>query len=426
MNLKKIWLIAKREFLTNFRRRSFLLMAFGMPILIGVIMVVVFTLVQQNLEDTSGYKAVGIVDQARVLIKEDGSPVFRLPAPFKIIDTPEQAAQQLRDKTIDGYYIIPSNFTSRGQVNAYYQQSFALNEGLGDKLNEAIKQALAARIGDPTLAKRIEDPIAKLDVYRLGSTAKLDESALIAAIFVPIIVGTLVFILTMSTSQFLMQGLVEEKENRMMELFITSARPSEMLWGKLLGLGTLGILQVLIWIAFGLGYTTLRGTFDLTQTLANLQLTPGYILLILVYTILGFMMFGSIMAGIGASVNAEQESRQLGGLISSIGAIPLMLSFVFFTDPNGGFATFMSLFPFTAPMSMLFRLAVTQVPTVQIVVSLGLMVVGVAVVMWLSAHIFRMGMLSYGKRLGLREIIRALREGRRSIVTTATTQEVAS
>lgn len=424
MNPLKVWRIAKREYLVNFRRRTFLLTAFGMPILLGVIMFVVISLATRAIDDISGYKSVGIVDEATVLTESGNTPVVELTRPFRLFLSRDDAAAALQNGQIDGYYVIPANYVNSGAVESYYRQTLAFNEGLDDALDELLKKALAIRLGDERLAARLEDPLAELSAYRLGNEQRLDPSAVIGVIFVPIIVGTIVFILIMSTSQYLMQGLVEEKENRMMEVFITSARPSEMLWGKLLGLGALGLTLVLIWVGMGLAFAAIQGSLNVGQLLAQYQITPAYLLLILAYSVLSYLLFGAIMCGIGASVSAEQESRQLASVLSIVGVVPLMLSFVFFVDPNGPLAVFLSLFPFTATTSMLFRLALASVPPIQVILSIVFMFLTVLVVMWLAARIFRLGMLNYGKRLSVRDIWRGLREGRRQIITSAAQERV--
>jgi ABC-2 type transport system permease protein len=208
----------------------------------------------------------------------------------------------------------------------------------------------------------------------------------------------------------------------MMELFVTSTRPSEMLWGKLLGLGALGLTQIVVWALFGVAFASTRGA-NIGQTLANLQLTPGLLLMGLAYFILGYLLFGSVMSGIGALVNAEQEGRQLSGILGTVGVIPFMLSFSYLTDPNGTIPRVLSLFPFTAPVGMILRVSWAVVPPGEILLSLGIMALTVVGTIWLSARLFRLGMLNYGKRLGLRDVVRAIREGRQAIVSRAQRKE---
>jgi len=422
MNLHKIWLIAKREFTYNFQRRSFLFTAFVLPLISITGIGIVMSLLTGAMEDISAFKRVGIVDQAGVFVDSTGKIIADPPVPFQIVETAAQADADLKSRALDGYYILPPDFMRTGRIDAYNRQSLALTQGLHDKLDEVIKQALATRLGDPLLADRLQDPLQNLSIYRSGSPQKLDQSALISSFLVPMLFGLLVFMTILVTSQFLMSGMVEEKENRMMELLITSSSPGEMLWGKLLGLGALGLSQIIIWGVFGIVIGSTRG-ISFGQVLASLQISPGFLILLVLYFMLGYLLFGAVMSGIGASVNAEQEGRQISGILSMFGVIPFWLIFTYVTDPNGVVPTILSLFPFTAPVGMILRLSWTTVPPLQIVLSLVIMVLAVIVMMWLAGRVFRLGMLSYGKRIGVRDIIRAFREGRQTIVTVSHPKE---
>ncbi len=417
MNLRKIWLIAKREYTFNFRRRSFLFAAFGVPLITIVIIGVVIALAQQAAEDISGYKSVGIVDQEGVLVDASGASTVKLTPPFKLVASQEEAQAAVAKNELDGYFVIPKGFKQTGRVEMYSLPSHSLSEGLQTKLEETIKQALAQKIGDASLVARLQNPLQDLEIYRIGSSEKLDATALVATFIAPLLVAILIFMSMNSTSQFLMSGLVEEKENRMMELFITSSRASEMLWGKILGLGALGLTQVSIWGFIAVAAAIVRGV-DVGKFLVNLQLTPPYLLMILVYFVLGYLSIGGLLFGVGASVNADQESRQLGGLITMLSVLPFIFSFTYFTDPNGAIPVFLSLFPLTAPVGMLLRAAWTDVPPAQIALSLALLALSVVVIVWLAALVFRLGMLNYGKRLSIRDIVLSIREGRRTIVSS--------
>jgi ABC-2 type transport system permease protein len=422
MNLRKIWLIARREYLFNFRRRSYLFTAFALPLIIVVVMVLIIGLLTETMENTSSFKAVGIVDKAGVLLDSAGVPTVKLPELFRLESSEEQASADLQSHAIDGYYVLPADYLRSGRIDVYNRANLALTEGVNSALTSTIKLALASRVGDPALVERIQDPLKALAVYKVGSSQKLDETSVMSVFIVPTIFGLLVFMSVTVTSQFLMSGMVEEKENRMMELFVTSTRPSEMLWGKLLGLGALGLTQIVVWTLFGVVFASTRGT-DIGQTLANLQLTPGFLLMGLAYFILGYLLFGSVMSGIGALVNAEQEGRQLSGILGTVGVIPFMLSFSYLTDPNGPIPRVLSLIPFTAPVGMILRVSWAVVPPGEILISLGIMALSVVGTIWLSARLFRLGMLNYGKRLGLRDVIRAIRERRQAIVSRAQRKE---
>jgi ABC-2 type transport system permease protein len=415
MDLHKIWLIAKREYLYNFRRRSFLFTAFGVPLITIGAMALVFGLVDRTMGDVSSYKRVGVVDKGRVFVAADGTNLAPLPAPFEIVASEEESTAGIKDSTLDGLYVLPVDFLQTGKIDAYNRPNLALSEGIRDRFTAAVQQALVNRIADKNIAARLQNPTGNLSVYHVGSTQKLDEGALLASFFVPFILGMLIFISTTTTSQFLMSGLVEEKENRMMEMFVTSARPTEMLFGKIVGLGSLGITQLVIWGVIGFISLSARSNVNIGQTLANLQLTPGYLLLLIAYFILGYLVYGSIMFGIGATVNAEQESRQIGGLVSMVAILPFIFSFSYFTNPDGPLPRIMSLVPLTAPVGMVLRMSWANVPPVDIVVSLGLLVLAVMFFVWLAARIFRSGMLNYGKRFSLRDMLRSALNRRRGV-----------
>jgi ABC-2 type transport system permease protein len=198
-----------------------------------------------------------------------------------------------------------------------------------------------------------------------------------------------------------------------------------MLWGKMLGSGALGLSQIGIWAIFGIGYALLNRTLDIGRLLATMQITPGYLAMVLAYTALGYLLFGSLMAGIAATTNAEQESRQIAGIFSIVGVVPLMLLTAFLMDPNGNVAVLLSMIPFTAPVSMILRTSLATVPAGEIAISLGIMVVSVFAVVWISARIFRLGMLNYGKRPSLRAIWQGVFGGR-ALVSAAASREVVS
>src|SRR5262249_41781192 len=160
---------------------------------------------------------------------------------------------------------------------AYNRPNLTLSKAVENRLLPLIGKAIAQQVGDPTLVERVQDPLLNLSIYRVGNPQKVQEQALFASFIVPFILAMLIFMSTTTTSQFLMSGLADEKENRMMELFITSVRPTEILWGKILGLGALGLTQMLVWGIIGLSFLGTRGNIDLRQTLANLEITPGYL-----------------------------------------------------------------------------------------------------------------------------------------------------
>ncbi|MCE7949398.1 MAG: ABC transporter permease [Chloroflexi bacterium CFX4] len=426
MSLHKIWLIAKREFWFNLRRRAFLASMFLFPIFFVGLFVLGGALGASSATDISSYTAVGIVDESGIVVRADGTPYLaEMPEPFRLYESVAAAQRAFEAGTLDGYYVLREDFLTSLKPEAYYRREKIFGEALTrHMMREVLKPSAAAQVGDADLVARLESPLGEMAIYRIGSQTELPREALFAAIFAPILVGTLMFVMTMNTSQFLMLGLADEKENRMMEMFMTSARPIEMLWGKLIGLGALGLLQIAVWLVMGIGFAATQGT-DILGTLATFQLDPSFLLVVAIYAMLGYAVFGAIMAAIGASVNTDQEARQVASLISLVAVLPMLFLVAYFIDPNGGAALVLSLVPFTSPVGMPLRMAVTNVPAEHIWLGIGLHLITIAVVMWLAARVFRLGMLNYGKRLSLRDLWRALREGRQQIISARSTEEAA-
>jgi len=421
MHLSKILIIARREFMTNIRRRAFWFTLFGLPLILAGSTFIGGALGAAAANDTSGFKAVGIVDQAGFLTANGKTPSIELVKPFVYYPTEAAAQADFESGIIDGYYVLTDEFYKTRVPKAYYRREKLFGEAINDRLfKEVLRPAAAAKLGNEALAKRLTNPLEELVVYREGTDVPLEENALLAAIFVPVIMGMLMFTLSMSNSQYLMQGLVEEKENRMMEVFVTSALPVELLWGKLLGLGALGLLQIVVWIALGLTGALLFSGLNLGMFLATYGITPSYLLVLTAYVILGFGFFGAVMAAIGAVSNTDQESRQLAGWLTLPALLPVLLIALYFVDPNGPLPVFFSLFPLTSPVGMILRASMTFVPPEQVIASLAILAASVVGTIWIAAKVMRLGMLNYGKRPSLRQLLRAIRRGQTELIAKPT------
>jgi ABC-2 type transport system permease protein len=411
MNFQKIWLIARREYMVNVRRRSYLFTAFVIPILsIG------FSLFASNfstlaLESTGDFPTVGIVDDAG-LLKD-----ITLSKPYVLTTKAEaEAGIKAIPPTFEVYYVLPADYLKTGQSLSYSIKS--LPPGLDSDFNRVVRKALAGMVNAPEIVSRLQDPIPLVQIRQVGNPQKFDQTVLISAFIAPFIFALLLITSTATTSQFLMSGVVEEKENRMMEVFVTSARTEEMLAGKILGLGALGLTQMFIWVGMGLLYAFTQ-TPDFAVTLASLQITPGYLALIFVYFILSYLFNGAVMAGIGVSVNAEQESRQVSGLFVLVTMIPFFFIYQIITEPNGTIAVVFSIIPFTSALTMILRATFTTVPPEQAALSLILLGISVMSAIWVTGRVFRIGMLSYGKSLNWGDVLRVIRRKDATVLATS-------
>jgi ABC-2 type transport system permease protein len=263
--------------------------------------------------------------------------------------------------------------------------------------------------------QRLQDPAHT--VLRTLDNGRIVRDSGIAGLFIAPIIFVMVFILaSQTTSGYLMSGVVEEKTNRIMEILVTSVTPLQLLSGKIVGLGLLGLTQLVIWLIGG--YVALR-LGQGTDLLSGVSFPPDMIIIGLVYFLLGYFFLASVMAGIGAVAGSEQESRQISGIFSLALALPFFAIVPFLTDPDSLIVVFMTIFPLTSPVAVILRMGFAAIPTWQLVASMALLLVTTLVVMWASARIFRWSLLLYGKRPSISELVRAVAASR-GMATTAT------
>jgi ABC-2 type transport system permease protein len=201
---------------------------------------------------------------------------------------------------------------------------------------------------------------------------------------------------------YLVYGLVEEKENRLMEVLLSSASHEEILRGKLIGLGAAGLTQIGVWALFG----GVPAAIVLALSPSAPHISPVTALIALMLFALGFALYGTIMAGVGSLGTSWRESQQATAMITFLAVIPLMMMPVFMADPNGTVARVLSWFPLTSPIAMMLRVGMTAVPAWDLALGIALVAVGVWLAQKMSAKLFRLGLLMYGKAPSLPEVWR--------------------
>ena len=396
--MKKIWTVAKHEYLSNLKRPAFLIAAFGIPIFIVVLMAVVFAITADESSNVESLGNIGYVDASGVL-----EQAIDQPENFVVYETAESAQEALDAGEVGAYAVIPSNYQLVGTVQVYSNEN--LPDGFQDVLDAYLLANLTAELESNIPIDRLIDP-AEMDVVLEDSGRRISEEAVFALFLAPIIFVVVFMMSSTTTSQFLMSGVVEEKTNRIIEVLITSVSPMQLLMGKLLGLGALGLTQILIWLGLGLVVLTLGNQIP---ALSAVELPPDLIIIALIYFVLTYFLLASLMAGVGIVVGTEQEARQYVGILSVIFVIPFFFIIQLIEEPNGPLSVFLSLFPFTASITMILRASLGIVPIEQLLASIGILIATTILVTWASAKIFRWATLLYGKKATPRELWRVIR-----------------
>ncbi len=430
MSWHKVWLVLQREYRFNFRKPSFLFTAFGVPLLSFAAMFLITQVVVTQATNLDAFKQVGYIDRAGIVNPDVETEQGYVPVRDPALAPPETGAddaawtayydalqayamQQVLSGELDAYLVIEPDYVLTGQVSLYADSS--IPQRLRDEVEGFLKTHVASRAPDD-----LPVPIARLErtdftLRDLDADDELSEAALVGRMILPFIFAMLYFMATSTTAQFLMSGVVEEKETRLMEILATSLRPIELLWGKLLGLGALSLTQIGLWAVGGLLIAAINT--DAREFLSGVSFEPAEFALLIGLFLINFMLFSSFMLSIGASVTAEQESRQIAGFFTFISVLPIMFLAVFFNDPNGTLPVVLSFIPFTAAISLILRLGLGALPAWQLWLSIAIQLASVLAVMWLGAKAFRLGMLMYGKRLTPRALFMALRQGQKTLTS---------
>ncbi len=406
--------IAVHEYLVNVRRASFVIFTV-LPIAIGLIGLVVAAFFSgqasrflENQFAPPQRGLVGVVDESGLFMP--------IPASFsgQFVAFPDEPAAQeaLFADRVSTYIVVPADYVATGSINVFVKEGgFLSGASLADRtvLTPFLVHGLLAGKVDEALVQRAGDPV-NLTPVTLGAkgqpVAATSTLSAISGFVIPYVLSIFLVIAIFATAQYLLRSVSEEKETRVIEVVLSSVTARELLAGKVVGLGALGFTQLGAWLGSA---AILTGGVGALIAGAAVALKPGLFVLSAAYFLLGYLIFGILMAAAGALGTNVRESQQIAGLFSFTAFIPYMLSGFILTNPNVLLARVLSYFPLTAATMMMFRLPF-GVPTIDIVISLIVLVVSVPFCVWGGAKVFRTGLLMYGKRPSLKQIWRILRE----------------
>lgn len=375
--------------------------------------------IKRSQESLSGLKDVSNPQQRQQI----ENAVEQVAGKFEFVEysvdekSDEQIKRELNYKIsgreIDTYVIVPPDYTAPNadfEIVSRKPNDITANSSLKQAINGAIRsQRLADENIDEEKLRNLSQNL-KLDVKKLSEDgAEKDGDASFVAAF---IVGLMIYITLLIYGQQILSAVVEEKETRIAEILFSSARPFELMMGKLVGVGLAGLTQLAIWllsavllIAFGFANASAMG-----MNIPLPEITPLTIIYFFIFFILGFFIYATIYALIGSMVTTVQEGSQFAMFPVLILVIGFYMSFAVVRDPNSSLAVWSSIAPFFAPITMPVRIVAETPPFWQIALSIVLNAAAIAGLIWLAARVYRVGMLMYGKRATLPEVWRWIRQ----------------
>lgn len=409
--MKKILLVLKNELTTIISRPSFWLVLLGLPLAGALIFVVVGVInksasaietVSQVFSGPLDTRPEGYVDLSGIISE---IPVSVPPDTFIAYPDEASARQALAAGEISAFYIVPVDYIQKGEIT-YIRPDFNPLASSGDKSNLftwVVQVNLAG--GDILFANLVNGP-QKVDETSLAVIASPDENNPLA-LWTPYIITLIFYMLIIGSSSLLLSNVSKEKENRVIEMLLTSVTPSQLLTGKILGLGIVGLGQTVFW--FGTSYILLNLSGRTFQLPSAIHLPVSFLLWGLVFFLLGYAVYASLMAGLGALAPNLREASQATFVITLPLMVPLFLSSsVFMQAPNGAIATVLSLFPLSAPVAMMARLSAGGVAWWQPLLAVVLLAATAVLIVRAVAGMFRAQALLSGQGFKLNTYLRAL------------------
>ncbi|MGD9897538.1 MAG: ABC transporter permease [Calditrichaceae bacterium] len=418
--MKKLWILIKREYMESVFKKSFIFITLLTPLImiaLGVIPSLLIGLESEepvvlNVVDKTGFIFTRL-NSALSDTLSNGSKKYFLNLKSDA-ENPEYSISNekimVETGVVDGFLFIPEDITESSELSFYSKNvaNFDLNRRIENTVTEiVVNKRLAASQLDPELINKLTKSI-NLKTYKITkggeeSERGFGEEYFSTFIFVLILYATLILY---GTS--IMRSIVQEKSSRIIEVLLSSASPFQMMAGKILGQGSVGLTQYLIWAVFGIGMIFFGGrVMPISSDYFNFS--PMLFVYFVLFYILGYFIFSILYAAVGALTNTDQEAQQLSFPIVFLLIIPIMLLGFLVKNPDSNIAVVLSLIPFFSPIIMFARINLSSPSFLEIGGSIVILIITIIFLIWVVSKIYRVGILMYGKRPTLPEIMRWMR-----------------
>ncbi|GHE34580.1 ABC transporter permease [Sphingobacterium griseoflavum] len=427
--MNKIPLIIQREYFSRVKKKSFLLTTFLVPLFFIGMYVGVFYLTKKSFEDS--HAVVHIIDQegsVAPLLKSNKNLTYT----NSNVELQQQIAELKEQKDNTNLLIIPEDFYTTRQVELLSagKPNITTQNEVKDHLKEIVRSAEYLRLGlDGENIKKINDNVS-IAAKELSEDGDAKESHTEVAMGIAMALSVLVYLSLFLYGAQVMRGIIEEKTSRIVEVIISSVKPFQLMMGKIIGIGLVGLTQFLLWLVLTFALTSAAttlifdqqdlaseamaqnksampaaGGLDFLQALQSVNFTE-LLLCFFAFFIGGYFLYSALFAAVGSAVDSETEATQFTMPITMPLLLTYILSFgVLVNDPNGSIATWLSFIPFTSPIAMLVRVPF-GVPTWQIILSLCILIAGFLCTTWVAGRIYRTGILMYGKKASFKELVK--------------------
>lgn len=411
--MNKVLLIIQREYITRVRKKAFLIMIFVVPLLIFV-MGKVIAMVAKNSDELQDKQTVNVIDESHLFdtkLKSSKNVSFVPSA-----ETLDKAKSKLQDDENLSVLYIAADYKKADAVQLFSKKkpSLTLTGQIEGQINDIVStKSLIDNHIDPALLKTINSSKVSISAKEVTATGTKDANVG-ATMGLGIACAIIIYMALFIYGAQVMRGVIEEKTSRIIEVVISSVKPFQLMLGKIIGVGLVGLTQFGAWIILSVLATNIAGQaasatpgggmMGLLSVLATIPF--GYILgCFLFYFITGYLLYSALFAAVGSAVDSETETQQFMFPIT----MPLLFTYllsvtVLFRAPDSPLAVWLSIIPFTAPVAMMVRIPFGGVAPWQLALSMTLMVAGFVFTTYVAARIYRVGILMYGKKASFKEL----------------------
>jgi ABC-2 type transport system permease protein len=426
--LRNIGIVLQKEYLTRVRQKTFIIATILTPI--GFIFLVTLpTLITMWSEGTEKI-TIWVIDEKKLLephLEKISTSEIQFRLTKQDLSTIKAKIKENQEEAI---LVIPESFEPK-TLNITLYSSKYLSISLINKLKSSLKNIISEyKLNQANISKEQKE-LLNFDLD-LNTVKVLDEgeesTSAVLAVGIGYVMAVLIYMFLLTYGSMVMRGVVEEKSNRIMEIIVSTVKPMELMLGKIFGIALVGLTQFSIWIVTILIFNFFIGLLvsnpemsmdpqpELTKSeiqnimnevhsvISNFKIS--LIFHFIFYFLGGYILYGSLFAAVGAMIDNESDAPQLSIIIILPVMIPVLFLGNLIQNPSGGLAVFMSIFPLFSSITMMIRLAATDVPWIQLVLSQLFLILGVIGLGWLSARIFRVGILLYGKKYSLKDAIK--------------------
>lgn len=403
--MNKTLIILRHEFLKIVRSKTFIILTLALPLLV-ILGFGVYKGVQEWYHPGAPEEVkIGYVDEVGMFDEYTNQG----DALFVLYQSEDAAKQALLAKEVKEYFIIPPDYLSTGLITRYTQAREAQpsEKTRGQIADFLISNLLSGEVS-PQIIERAKAPVALASI-RLDENGEIAKGQDVFSSYVLPMIFVVIFMISIFfSSGTLFQSVTEEKENRMIEILLSSVSTRQLLVGKVLGLGASGLIQVAVWfITLEIFAEVASGTIP---ALSDLSIPASVLAWAVIYFIMGFLLFAAIFSGLGSIVPTAKEGQGLSVIFTLPAILPYYFSYFILTNPTGVLSRALTFFPLTGPITAMIRISTKAIASWEIALSIIILIGSIALTMWLAAKAFRVFLLMYGKRPAIREIVRYIRE----------------